>query len=301
MRDYIQKAAFSVGFDACGFARAEALTEDAAFLREWLSQGNQGDMHYLERNLEKRTDPRLLVPGCKTIVVLLLNYYPEQKQTVDRHKIAKYAYPEVDYHFTIRNKLRELAQAISAEYGSDCFSEEYQHSFIDSAPVLERHWAQKSGLGWIGKHTQLIAPGFGSYVFIATLMMNKELDKYETPINDRCGTCTRCIDACPTQALIPGTLDARKCISYLTIETKSEIPVELRDKLSGYSVGCDICADVCPWNKKWALPHRHEELKPSEVIFSWKEEDWENAGPEELHRQFRKSAVLRALKNQQRV
>ncbi len=301
MREFIHKAAFSAGFDACGFARAEALTEDAAFLREWLSQGKHGDMQYLERNFEKRTDPRVLVPDCKTIIVLLLNYYPELKQTTERHKIAKYAYPEVDYHTTIREKLSRLEKEIALEYGADFFSIEHQHSFIDSAPVLERRWAQKTGLGWLGKHTQLIAPGYGSYVFIATLMINKELDSYDSPINDRCGTCTRCIDACPTQALIPGTLDARKCISYLTIESKSEVPFELRDKLSGYSVGCDICADVCPWNKKWALPHRHEELKPAEVIFSWKEEDWENAGPEELRRQFRKSAVMRALKNQHRI
>jgi epoxyqueuosine reductase len=301
MRKFIRKAAFSVGFDACGFAPAHELTEDAAFLRTWLAEGMQGDMRYLERNVEKRTDPRLLVPGCKTVIVVLLNYYPEVKQILERHKIAKYAYPEVDYHHTIREKLRTFEQLISEEYGSDCFSDDHQHSFIDSAPVLERRWAEKAGLGWIGKHTQLIAPGFGSYVFIATLMMNKELDTYDTPISDRCGTCTRCIDACPTQALIPGTLDARKCISYLTIETKSEIPGELRDKLSGYSVGCDICADVCPWNKKWALPHLHNELKPSNAILTWKEADWDHAGPDVLRNTFRSSAIIRALKNQKRV
>lgn len=301
MRDFIQKAASSVGFNACGFARAEELTDDAAFLSQWISEGKNGTMQYLERNFEKRTDPRKLVPGCKTIIVLLLNFYPEHKQAVTSHKIAKYAYPEVDYHYTIRAKLQELETLISTEFGADCFSPDHQHSFIDSAPVLERRWAQKAGLGWIGKHTQLIAPGFGSYVFIATLMMNRELEAYDNAIRDRCGSCTRCIDACPTQALIPGTLDATRCISYLTIESKDPIPDELSTKLSGYRVGCDICADVCPWNNKWALPHLSPGLKPSAAILNWTDKDWEEAQPETLRRYFRKSAIMRALKNQHRV
>lgn len=301
MKEFIQKAAFSVGFDACGFARAEELTEDAAFLRSWLNAGMNGDMHYLERNFEKRTDPRQLVPGCKTVIVLLLNFYPDQKQNLNSHKIAKYAYSEIDYHTVIRNKLRLLEQKIATEFGSDSFASEFQHSFIDSAPVLERRWAQKAGLGWIGKHTQLIAPNFGSYVFIATLFLNKELPSYDESIRDRCGSCTKCIDACPTNALEPGILDARKCISYLTIETKSEVPDGLKKKLSGYMVGCDICTDVCPWNKKWSVSHLHEDLKPSEAILTWKEEDWELADSEKLRLNFRKSAIMRALKNQKKV
>lgn len=301
MKEFIQKAAISVGFDACGFARAEELTEDAAFLRSWLNAGMNGDMHYLERNFEKRTDPRQLVPGCKTVIVLLLNFYPDQQQNLNSHKIAKYAYSEIDYHTVIRNKLRLLEQKIATEFGSDCFASEYQHSFIDSAPVLERRWAQKAGLGWIGKHTQLIAPNFGSYVFIATLFLNKELPYYDESIRDRCGTCTKCIDVCPTNALEPGILDARKCISYLTIETKSEVPDGLKEKLSGYMVGCDICTDVCPWNKKWSVSHLHEDLKPSEAISTWKEEDWELADSEKLRLNFRKSAIMRALKNQKKV
>ncbi len=301
MRDFIQKAALEAGFDACGFARAEELTEDAAFLRSWLDKGMQGDMHYLERNFGKRTDPRVLVPDCKTVIVLLLNFFPEKLQHSQTHKVAKYAYSEIDYHYVIREKLQMLEKTISNTFGTGCFASDYQHSFIDSAPVLERRWAQKTGLGWIGKHTQLIAPGFGSYVFIATLLMNRELESYDEPIRDRCGSCTKCIDACPTQALVPGILDARRCISYLTIETKSEIPPELTPKLSGYTVGCDICADVCPWNKKWALPHLHRELSPSESILTWTDEDWEKAGSDVLRKAFKKSAVWRALKNQKKV
>jgi len=301
MKEFIQKAAFSVGFDACGFAKAEELTDDAAFLRSWLDAGMNGDMQYLERNFEKRTDPRRMVPGCKTVIVLLLNFFPEQVQNLHSHKIAKYAYPETDYHYVIREKLQKLEQKIADEFGNDCFASEFQHSFIDSAPVLERRWAQKAGLGWIGKHTQLIAPGFGSYVFIATLMLNRELNAYDEPIRDRCGTCTKCIAACPTQALQPEILDARKCISYLTIETKSEVPEELKEKLSGYMVGCDICADVCPWNKKWSVSHLHDELKPSEAILTWNDDDWERADGEQLRRTFRKSAIMRALKNQRKV
>lgn len=301
MREFIQHAALEAGFDACEFAKAEELTEDAAFLQSWLDAGMHGDMHYLERNFEKRTDPRRLVPGCKTVIVLLLNFYPENQQTSHTHKIAKYAYSNIDYHFVIREKLKQLEEKISAEFGADCFMADNQHSFIDSAPVLERRWAQKAGLGWIGKHTQLIAPGFGSYVFIATLMMNRELESYASNIRDRCGTCTKCIDACPTQALQPGILDARRCISYLTIESKNEIPVEMKDKLAGFSVGCDICADVCPWNKKWAVGHLHNELEPSEEIFTWTDDDWKNADAETLRRTFRKSAILRALKNQKKV
>ena len=301
MKEFIQKAAFSVGFDACGFAKAEELTDDAAFLNKWLADGMHGDMVFLERNFEKRTNPQVLVPGCKTVIVLLLNFHPERLQATANHKIAKYAYPEVDYHFTIRDMLRQLEQLITQEYDTDCFSSQHQHSFIDSAPVLERRWAQKAGLGWIGKHTQLIAPGFGSSVFIATLMMNREVDSCDSPITDRCGSCTRCIDACPTQALQPGILDARRCISYLTIESKSDIPEEARSTFSGYTVGCDICVDVCPWNKKWAIPHQKSSLKPSAQIFEWKEEDWEQATSEQLRTTFRKSAIIRALKNQKRI
>lgn len=301
MREFIQQAAAGIGFDACGFAKAEELTEDADFLQSWLSKGMHGDMHFLERNFEKRTNPRLLVPDCKTVIVLLLNYFPDKLQHSDSYKIAKYAYSEIDYHFVVREKLRLLEKMIADEAGNDCFATDYQHSFIDSAPVLERRWAQKAGLGWIGKHTQLIAPGFGSYVFIATLMMNRELDSYDESIRDRCGTCTKCIDACPTQALVPRILDARRCISYLTIESKSEPSTELKSKLSGYTVGCDICADVCPWNKKWAVPHLHKELSPSEPLMRWTDEEWKNAGPELLRNAFKKSAVLRAFKNQKKI
>lgn len=294
MKDFIHSTALSIGFDACGIARAEALHEDANFLRSWLNDGQHGDMQYLERNFEKRTDPRVLVPGCKTVIVLLMNYQPPVLQTPDLPKIARYAYPAVDYHTVIKQRLAQLEAALISEYGDSCVAKDYQHSFVDSAPVLERRWAQKAGLGWIGKHTQLIAPGFGSYVFIATLMINLEADEYDSPVPDRCGSCTRCIDACPTSALTPGTLDARKCIAYLTIESKSEIPENLKDKLSGCVVGCDICAEVCPWNKKWAHPHLQEALKPSEAIFEWSHQTWLSASKEQFNAAFRHSAIKRA-------
>lgn len=295
MKEFIQNAALSVGFDACGLARAEELTEDAAFLRSWLDAGMHGDMQYMERNFEKRTDPRQLVPGCKTVVVTLLNFNPDEQQPTDAPKIARYAWSEVDYHTVIREKLQLLEKIIRDEYGEQAVAVDYQHSFVDSAPVLERRWAERAGLGWIGKHTQLIAPGWGSWVFIGVLMLQLEVETDEKSLIDRCGTCTRCLDACPTQALTPYQLDARRCISYLTIESKSAIPEELSDKLSGYRVGCDICVEVCPWNKKWAIPHIHPELKPSDEIISWDRSQWDNTPPDELRQTFKRSALKRAL------
>lgn len=294
MNEFIHDAAISVGFDACGIARAEALTDDAAYMRSWLEEGQQGDMHYLERNFEKRTDPRVLVPGCKSVVVVLLNYYPEKKQPANLPGISKYAYSRVDYHTVMKEKLRELETKIIAEYGEACVSADHQHSFSDSAPVLEKRWAQKAGLGWIGRHTQLINPAFGSSFFIGILMLNIDAEPSEAPFPFRCGKCTRCIDACPTGALSGGSMDPRKCISYLTVESKSDIPENLKDKLSGYIVGCDICNDVCPWNKRFAKPHHHEELDPAEEIFSLKREDWLKMTKEQFDRIFRKSAIKRA-------
>lgn len=292
--DFIKEAAIAVGFDACGIAKAEALTEDAAYMKSWLDAGKHGEMDYLSRNFEKRTDPTLLVPGCKSVVVVLLNYYPERKQDDSLPKISKYAYSAIDYHTVIKTKLLELEIKLKEAYGVDVVAKDYQHSFCDSAPVLEKRWAQKAGLGWIGKHSQLIHPKAGSFFFIGILMLNIDVTPSTTTVPFSCGNCTKCIDACPTDALSLHGMDARKCISYHTLERKSDIPVEFNDKLSGYIVGCDICNDVCPWNKKFALPHQHKELAPTEEVFHWTYEDWMSINKEQFDTAFRRSAVKRA-------
>jgi len=289
----IREAALSLGFEACGIARADELTEDAAFLRSWLDAGMHGEMSYLARNFEKRTDPRILVPGCKSIVVVLMNYYPLEKQLDSAPRIAKYAYSQIDYHTVLKAKLNELEKQICEVYGSESVCSDYQHLFVDSAPVLERRWAERAGLGWIGKHKQLIHPDIGSYCFIGILMLNIETD-YDSPIRPRCGSCTHCINACPTKALANGKLDARRCISYLTIENKNDIPAEFQSRLSNCALGCDICADACPWNHKWAKPHSHSELKPVEELFSWDKEAWENLSKQSFDKTFRHSAIKRA-------
>ena len=293
MHNFIKQAALSVGFDACGIAKAEALESDAEFMKQWLDEGKHGDMHWLARNFEKRTDPRVMVPGCKSVVVVLLNYFPETLQQPDAPRIAKYAYSQLDYHTVIKIKLNELEKQICDVYGNEVVALPYQHAFVDSAPVLERRWAERAGLGWIGKHTQLIHPGLGSYCFIGVLMLNVELD-YDVPIRPRCGSCTRCMDACPTGAINNGTIDARRCISYLTIENKDTIPEEFHSKLSGCALGCDICADVCPWNKKWATPTTHTELSPVAEMLQWNKETWKVLSKDKFDTLFRKSAIKRA-------
>lgn len=293
MMSFIKTTALSLGFDACGIARADELTDDAQFLKSWLEKGMHAEMGYLERNFDKRTDPRKLVPGCKSVVVVLMNYFPVQKQNADAPQIANYAYSEIDYHFILKEKLLELELQISAEFGEDCFADDFQHLFVDSAPVLERRWAERAGLGWIGKHTQLINPLLGSTTFIGVLMLNVET-AYDSPIKPRCGNCTRCIDACPTQALKDGSLDARKCISYLTIENKNEIPTEFHSKLSNCVVGCDICADVCPWNNKKAHYSGSTSLKSHTEWLQWNREDWYGLTEDKFNAVFRKSAIKRA-------
>jgi len=290
---FIKQTALSIGFDACGIAKAEELTEDAAFMRQWLIDGQHGDLQYLDRNFEKRVDPRELVPGCKSVVVTLLNYFPDRKQNPRAPQIAKYAYSETDYHFVIKAKLTELEKEICKIYGEGSVSSDYQHSFVDSAPILERRWAERAGLGWIGKNMQLIHPGLGSYVFIGILLLNIETE-YDSPIKARCGNCTRCINACPTNALTGASLDARRCISYLTIESKKEIPNEFQDKLSGYSIGCDICADVCPWNAKWARKNVHSELHYNAAVLDWDSEQWEELSKTDFNQFFKSSAIKRA-------
>jgi epoxyqueuosine reductase len=291
--NFIKETALSVGFDACGIAAANELTEDAVFLQSWLREGNQAEMHYLERNFEKRIDPRVLVPGCKSVVVVLVNYFPDKKQNSSAPQLAKYAYSEIDYHQVLKSKLQELERKIIEKFGKESVSSEYQHLFVDSAPVLERRWAQRAGLGWIGKNTQLIHPNIGSYCFIGVLMLNIEAE-YDTPALPHCGNCTRCIESCPTNALTDGKLDAQLCISYQTIENKNAIPVHLQDKLSNCMVGCDICADVCPWNLKWARNHNHAELSPDSEVLDWGKENWQQLSREKFNEKFQNSAVKRA-------
>ena len=296
---FIKQEASQVGFDACGIAKADELPEDAAYLKQWLAEEKHGDMYFLTQNFEKRTDPRKLVPGCKSVVAVLLNYFPEKVQNTTAPQIAKYAYSAIDYHFVLKQKLKLLEQKITEKYGSEIVASDYQHSFVDSAPVLERRWAQRAGLGWIGKNMQLIHPGLGSFVFIGILMLNDETE-YEEPISNRCGKCTRCLDACPTKALENNGMNATKCISYLTIESKHGIDAQFHPKLSNYALGCDICADVCPWNKKWATANQHTELSPeyqnseNNSVLDWDTESWQNLTKETFNIVFKNSAVKRA-------
>lgn len=259
--NFIKQNATMVGFDACGVAKAETLTADARFLRQWLDAGKHAEMGYMERNFQKRTDPTLLVPGCKSVIVVLMNYfYQEENGEFDMAKIGKYAIGSTDYHIVMKQKLAMLKSRIKDKYGAACFNESAQHFFTDSAPVLERRWAERAGLGWIGKNKMLISPIYGSFVFIGILLINMELE-YDTPVPNRCGKCRKCLDACPTLALSETSgLDAERCISYQTIEKKGAISFGLQKSLSGYMFGCDICQDICPWNKKKATSTAHKEF-----------------------------------------
>ena len=294
MTEFIKKSAHEIGFDACGIAKAGFLEEDASFLTSWLQRGFQGEMSYLERNFEKRTDTTKIVTGCQSVIVTLMNYFPDSRQPENAPRIAKYTYSRVDYHTIIREKLLILENKIREEFGEDCFNAAQQHRFVDSAPVLERRWAEKAGLGWIGRNKMLIHPDLGSYFFIGILLINRELE-YDKPIRNRCGTCRKCLDECPTGALTETEgLDARKCISYQTIEKKDEIDEKIRPKLSGYAYGCDICNDVCPWNKSRAKATQHAEFAPSDEIIHWQKSNWEQMDASVFNRVFKNSAIQRA-------
>lgn len=291
--EFIKQQALEIGFDACGIAKAEFLEEDSAFFSVWLQNGFQASMSYLERNTSKRFRPEELVQGCKSVIVVMMNYYPAEKQPIEAPKISKYAYSKMDYHTVLKNKLLELEKQIIDKYGEACFHPSQQHLFVDSAPVLERRWGQKAGLGWIGRNKMLIHPYYGSYFFLGELFVNIELE-YDAPQRNRCGTCRKCIEACPTKALTETDgLNSNRCISYQTIENKGEITLEIRQKLSGYAYGCDICNDVCPWNKSRAKPHAHPEFEPiAEIIYQTKKE-WENLNKEKYNDIFRFSSIKR--------
>lgn len=288
----VREAVRELGFDFCGIARARRLDDDARRLEEWLNQGFHGSMQYMENHFDLRIDPTKLVPGAKSVITLLKNYYPEQQQQKDTPGIAKYAYGN-DYHDVIRAQLRQLLEKLSAEIG-----EIQGRGFVDSAPVLERSWAQQSGLGWIGRNGNLITRSSGSFFFIATLITDLELD-YDDPIaKDYCGSCRRCIDACPTQAILPNkVVDGSKCISYFTIELKAElIPEEQKGQFNNWMFGCDTCQDVCPWNR-FSKPHHEPAFSPIPEILNLSTRDWENLTEQQFREVFRHSPLKRSKYN----
>ncbi len=287
-REKINEWSAELGFDSVNVARAERLDKESIRLKEWLDSGFHAGMKYMENHFEKRVDPRKLVPGARSVIVFTYNYYSEEKQRYpEAPKIAKYAYGK-DYHYLIRKKLNELQSRIEQHFG-----QEVGRGFVDSAPVLERDWAERAGAGWKGKNTLLIHPRRGSFFFIAVLITGLELEP-DPPIKDYCGTCTACIDACPTDAISADgyLLDAGKCISYLTIEHRDEIPDEFSGKMEGWAFGCDICQDVCPWNR-FSKQHNEPAFNPSEKLLEMTPEEWEEMDESTYREVFKKSAVKR--------
>ena len=284
--DLIKQEASRLGFLSCGVSKAEFLEEEAPRLEQWLSQNMQGDMSYMENHFDKRLDPTLLVPGARSVVSLLYNYFPEQQPDWDGFKISKYALG-VDYHKVIRKKMKALVRFIEDEIG-----EVQGRAFVDSAPVLDKAWAAKSGLGWMGKHSNLLTKQLGSFYFIAELIIDLELE-YDTPVTDHCGSCTACIDACPTEAIVqPYVVDGSKCISYLTIELKESIPSDFSGKMDDWIFGCDVCQDVCPWNR-FSKSHREPLFDPSPQLLSMTKADWVDMTKEVFDELFPRSAVKR--------
>ncbi len=283
----IKEHAKRLGFLSCGISKAGFLEDEASRLEQWLAQGHHGSMTYMERNFDKRLDPTKLVPGAKSVVSLLYNYYPSAKQSdKEAPKLSKYAYGK-DYHFVVKEKLKELMHSIEEEIG-----EVSGRAFVDSAPVLDKAWAAKGGLGWLGKHTNLISKKTGSFFFIAELIIDLPLEA-DTPVTDHCGSCTACIDACPTDAIIaPYQVDGSKCISHFTIELKDAIPQEVKGKFDNWAFGCDVCQDVCPWNR-FSTPHQEPEFEPSPELMNLTKNDWHEITEVVFNRLFEKSAVQR--------
>ena len=284
--DQIKAEAKRLGFMSCGISKAEFLEEEAPRLEAWLKNNRHGEMAYMENHFDKRLDPRLLVDGAKSVISLLLNYYPEASQAEGTYKISKYAYGQ-DYHHVIKTKLKQLQEFIA-----DAVGEVNGRAFVDSAPVMDKAWAARSGLGWMGKHSNLLTQQVGSYYFIAELIVDLELE-YDTPVTDHCGTCTACIDACPTEAIIaPYVVDGSKCISYFTIELKNEIPNEVKGQFDDWVFGCDICQEVCPWNR-FSKPHSEPLFNPDPELLSMTKKDWEEITEDVFKKVFQKSAVKR--------
>lgn len=283
---FIKSEAQRLGFLSCGISKSGFLEEEAPRLEKWLNQNQHGQMTYMENHFDKRLNPNLLVDDAKSVVSLLLNYYPSECQIEDSYKISKYAYGQ-DYHFVIKEKLKELLYSIQEQIG-----EVSGRAFVDSAPVLDKAWAAKSGLGWIGKNSNLITKTIGSFYFIAELIIDLELD-YDYATADHCGTCTACIDACPTEAIVaPYVVDGSKCISYFTIELKENIPFEMKGKFDDWAFGCDTCQDVCPWNK-FSKPHNEPLFHANPELLSLTKKDWQEITEETFRKVFQNSAVKR--------
>ena len=275
-----------LGFLSCGISKAGFLEEEAPRLENWLNNQMNGQMSYMENHFDKRLNPTLLVDDAKSVISLLLNYYPSELQNEDSYKISKYAYGQ-DYHHVIKEKLKELLHFIQTEIG-----EVSGRAFVDSAPVLDKAWAAKSGLGWVGKNSNLITQKVGSFYFIAELIIDLELD-YDAPTTDHCGSCTACLDACPTEAIVaPYVVDGSKCISYFTIELKDNLPQEMKGKFDDWMFGCDVCQDVCPWNR-FSKPHNEPFFQTNSDILNFSKSDWEEITVDTFQKVFKNSAVKR--------
>ncbi len=282
----IKEEAKRLGFLSCGISRAEFLEEEAPRLETWLNKGMHGQMQYMENHFDMRLDPTKLVEGARSVISVLYNYYPEEKQREDSYKISKYAFGE-DYHFVIKDKLKSLMNFICEEFG-----EVGGRAFVDSAPVLDKVWAARGGLGWIGKHSNLLTQQLGSFYFIGELIIDLELET-DLPVTDHCGQCTACIDACPTSAIIePYVVDGSKCISYFTIELKDGLPAAYRGAFDDWMFGCDICQDVCPWNR-FSKPHNEPRFRPRRELLQMDKKQWQEITEEVFQHIFRKSAVKR--------
>jgi epoxyqueuosine reductase len=284
---FIKSEAKRLGFLSCGISKAGFLEDDAPRLENWLSKQMNGQMSYMENNFDKRLNPTLLVDDAKSVVSLLLNYFPSELQNPDSYKISKYAYGQ-DYHFVIKDKLKELLFSIQSTIG-----EVSGRVFVDSAPVLDKAWAAKSGLGWIGKNSNLLTQKVGSFYFIAELIIDLDLE-YDYVTTDHCGTCTSCIDACPTEAIVaPYVVDGSKCISYFTIELKENIPAEMKGKFDDWAFGCDVCQDVCPWNR-FSKAHKEPLFSPNPEMLSMSKKDWKELTDETFKVVFKNSPIKRA-------
>lgn len=282
----IKTEAQRLGFLSCGISKSGFLEFEAPRLENWLNQNQHGQMSYMENHFDKRLNPNLLVDDAKSVISLLLNYYPSEFQNDDSYKVSKYAYGQ-DYHFVIKQKLNELLHSIQENIG-----EVSGRAFVDSAPVLDKAWAAKSGLGWIGKNSNLLTKSVGSFYFIAELIIDLELE-YDHATTDHCGTCTACIDACPTEAIVaPYVVDGSKCISYFTIELKDNLPAEMKGKFNDWAFGCDICQDVCPWNK-FSKAHSEPLFNPNPDLLAMTKKDWEEITEETFKVVFKNSAVKR--------
>ncbi len=284
--EHIKTEAKRLGFLSCGISKAQFLEEEAPRLEKWLNGNMQGSMHYMENHFDKRLDPTKLVEDSKSVISLLLNYFPSETQNSESYKLSKYAFG-TDYHYVIKDKLKSLLNFIHDEIG-----DVNGRAFVDSAPVLDKAWAAKSGLGWIGKHSNLLTQQVGSFYFIAELIIDLELE-YDLPTTDHCGTCTKCIDACPTQAITePYVVDGSKCISYFTIELKEKIPTEFKGQFDDWIFGCDICQDVCPWNR-FSKAHSEPLFNPHPELLSMTKKDWEEITEDVFKKIFKDSAVKR--------